>query len=152
MRVLVTRPENRVSGTVAKLEELGHEAANFPLFAPVHDRAAMDRALATPHAAIAVTSAEAVRGLEQLGDGLTPHLGTRLFAVGRMTARAARLAGFTRIESSSGGGLELGQLIVAHYAAAGTRRREREARRRRRLRAPPRTRRGARIRSATLAA
>jgi uroporphyrinogen-III synthase len=45
-----------------------------------------------------------------------PHLGTKLFAVGKMTARAARQVGFEDIESSSGGGLELGQLIVEYYA------------------------------------
>jgi uroporphyrinogen-III synthase len=115
MRVLVTRPESRAGGTTAKLEELGHEVVNFPLFSPAHDLSAAQAALATPHAAIAVTSAEAVRGLEQLGVNLVPHLGTKVFAVGKATARAARAAGFGDVEVSTGGGQELGELVADHY-------------------------------------
>jgi uroporphyrinogen-III synthase len=119
MRVLITRPENRAGGTAAKLEELGHEVVSFPLFAPVHDRAATEAALAEPHGAIAITSAEAVRGLVGLGPMLTPHLATRVFAVGKATARAAREAGFRDVLVSGGSGLELGELVVANYDAAG---------------------------------
>ena len=119
MRVLITRPESRASGTVAKLEELGHEVVGFPLFAPVHDLRAAEAALEMPHEAIAVTSAEAVRGLEQLDAALARHLGTRIFAVGKATARAAGAAGFRDVEVSSGGGQELGALVVNHYAATG---------------------------------
>lgn len=114
MRVLLTRPENRAGGTAAKLEELGHDVVGFPLFSPAHDLPAARSALATPHAALAVTSAEAVRGLEQLGIALTPHLATKIFAVGKATARAARAAGFGDVEVSTGGGQELGELVVAH--------------------------------------
>jgi uroporphyrinogen-III synthase len=117
MRVLVTRPENRSGGTAAKLEALGHEAVPMPLFEPVHDRAAAEAALALPHAGIAVTSAEAIRAIEALGATLDPHLGTRLFAVGKATAQAAREAGFTDIAASTGGGAELGRLVADHYAA-----------------------------------
>lgn len=119
MRVLITRPEGRAGGTAAKLEELQHEVVNFPLFAPVHDLPAVEAALATPHAAIAITSAEAVRGLEQLGPALAPHLGTRVFAVGKATARAARAAGFRDVDAASGSGPELGGLVVDYYTAAG---------------------------------
>lgn len=119
MRVLITRPETRASGTAEKLEELGHAAVSFPLFAPVHDRAAAEAALAVPHAAIAATSAEAMRGLANLGPALTPHLGTKVFAVGKATARAARAAGFSDVLVSSGSGLELGRLVVDHYAGTG---------------------------------
>ena len=117
MRVLVTRPENRSGGTAAKLEELGHEAVSFPLFAPVHDLIAAQSALTTPHSAIAVTSTEAVRGLEQLGVALAPHLKTKVFAVGKATARAARAAGFSDVEASTGGGQELGELVAEYYRA-----------------------------------
>jgi uroporphyrinogen-III synthase len=55
MRVLITRPESRAGKTAAKLVELGHEVARLPLFTPVHDRAAAEDAIATPHASIAVT-------------------------------------------------------------------------------------------------
>lgn len=119
MRVLITRPENRAGGTAAKLEELGHEAVIFPLFAAVHDRAAAESALSTPHAAIAITSTEAVRGLVALGPALAPHLETRVFAVGKATAGAAQEAGFRDVIVSGGSGLELGDLVVKHYAAAG---------------------------------
>jgi uroporphyrinogen-III synthase len=119
MRVLITRPESRAGGTVAKLEELGHEVVGFPLFAPVHDRAAAEAALATPHAAIAVTSAEAMRGLADLGPSLAPHLGTTVFAVGKATALAAREAGFGDVLVASGSGFELGNLVVDHYAGTG---------------------------------
>ena len=97
MRVLITRPESRAGKTVAKLEELGHEVARLPLSTPIHDRAAAETAVATPHASIAVTSAEAVRGLAELGFALAPHLGTKVFAVGKATAFAARAAGFTTL-------------------------------------------------------
>ena len=119
MRVLITRPENRAGRTVAKLEELGHTVVPFPLSSPVHDLGALETALATPHAAIAMTSAEAVRGLAELGPALAPHLATPVFAVGKATARAAREVGFDDVLVSSGSGLELGNLVVDHYAATG---------------------------------
>ncbi|MDB5556051.1 MAG: hemD [Rhizobium sp.] len=116
MRVLITRPESRAEGTAAKLTELGHEPVSFPLFEPVRDLDAASQALATPHSAIAITSAEAVRSLMELGPTLTPHFGTKLFAVGRATARVAREAGFTDIDAGTGGGLELAHLVSAFYA------------------------------------
>jgi uroporphyrinogen-III synthase len=119
MRILITRPEGRAEGTAAKLVELGHEPESFPLFQPVRDIEIARTALATPHSAIAVTSAEAMRVLADLGDGLTPYLGAKVFAVGRATARAAREAGFTDIEAGSGGGLELGNLVVSHFMRNG---------------------------------
>lgn len=119
MRVLITRPESRAEGTAVKLIELGHEPVSFPLFTPVRDLAAALQALATPHSAIAVTSPEAVRGLMELGPALAPHLRTRLFAVGKATARAAREAGFTDIDAGAGGGQELGHIVSAFYRAQG---------------------------------
>lgn len=119
MRVLITRPESRAGKTAAKLQELGHEVARLPLFTPVHDRSAAAAAMATRHAAIAVTSAEAVRGLAELGFALAPHLGTKVFAVGKATAHAARAAGFRNVDASIGGGPELASLVINYYAAAG---------------------------------
>ena len=119
MRVLITRPESRAEGTAAKLAELGHEPVSFPLFEPVRDLEAATQALATPHSAIAVTSAEAVRSLMELGPVLARHLGTKLFAVGKPTARAARQAGFTDVEVGAGGGLELGHLVSEFYTRQG---------------------------------
>lgn len=119
MRVLITRPESRAGKTAAKLKELGHEVARLPLFTPVHDRAAAEAAVATPHASIAVTSPEAMRGLAELGFALAPHLGTKVFAVGKATAHTARAAGFRNVEASIGGGPELASLVINYYAAAG---------------------------------
>jgi uroporphyrinogen-III synthase len=115
MRVLITRPESRAGKTAAKLIELGHEVERLPLFAPMHDRAAVEAALATPHSAIAVTSAEAVRGMADLGAALAPHLATPVFAVGKATAHAARAAGFLDVDASIGGGVELASLVLARY-------------------------------------
>ncbi|MGV3552981.1 uroporphyrinogen-III synthase [Rhizobium sp.] len=118
MRVLITRPESRAGKTAAKLAELGHEVERLPLFAPVHDPAAVEAAMATPHAAIAVTSAEAIKGLTGLGPELTPHLATKIFAIGKATAHAARAAGFADVDSSIGGGTELASLVLSHYATS----------------------------------
>jgi uroporphyrinogen-III synthase len=119
MRVLITRPESRVEGTAAKLIELGHEPISFPLFNPVRNLDAAAQALTTPHSAIAVTSAEAIRSLMDLGDALAPHRGTKVFAVGKATARAARDAGFTDVDAGAGGGQELGHIVAAYYRAQG---------------------------------
>lgn len=119
MRVLITRPEGRAEGTAAKLAELGHDPASFPLFHPVRDLDVATGALATPHSAIAVTSPEAVRAIAELGDGLAPHLDTKVFAVGKVTARAAREAGFTDIEAGKGGGFELGNIVADYYTRHG---------------------------------
>lgn len=121
MRVLITRPESRAGKTAAKLVELGHEVERLPLFTPVHDRSAAAAAIAQPHAAIAVTSAEAARGLAELGPALTPHLDTQVFAIGKATAHAARAAGFRNVDASVGSGAELAALVLDHYAAAGGR-------------------------------
>jgi uroporphyrinogen-III synthase len=118
MRVLITRPESRAGKTAAKLTELGHEVERMPLSTPVHDRSKAEAAIATPHAAIAVTSAEAVRGLAEMGTALTPHLDTQVFAIGKATAHAARAMGFRNVEASIGSGTELASLVLTHYAAA----------------------------------
>lgn len=119
MRVLITRPESRAGKTAAKLEELGHEVARLPLFTPIHDRAAAEAAISTPHASIAATSAESVRGLADLGFALASHLGTKFFSVGKATAHTARAAGFRNVEASVGGGPELAALVLDYYARAG---------------------------------
>jgi uroporphyrinogen-III synthase len=116
MRVLITRPENRAGTTAAKLAELGHEVVSFPLFAAVSDQHALRAALGVPHSAIAMTSAEAVRGLVELGEALGPHLRTPVFAVGKATARAARNAGFADVVVSGGGGTELARVVIDHHA------------------------------------
>lgn len=113
MHVLVLRPEPAASRTAEKLAALGHEAVRLPLSRPEHDVAAVVAALAEPHAAIAITSAEAARLLARLGDTLEPHRQTPLFAVGEASADAARRAGFRSVTAGRGEGESLAEAIAA---------------------------------------
>lgn len=112
MRVLVTRPEPAASITAAELRRRGHEPLLLPLFAAEHDiestRAALDR----PHAAIAVTSAEAVRVLAALGGETGRSFDTPLFAVGDKTAHAAKALGFHDVHSGDNDGVGLARLLA----------------------------------------
>ncbi|MBB3594465.1 uroporphyrinogen-III synthase [Rhizobium sp. BK529] len=116
MRVLVTRPAHSGERTAQRLRALGHEPLLLPLSRPVHDTAAARQALETTGGAIAITSAEAVRALQSLGQALTPHLSRSLFAVGEATADQARELGFHSVTASSGSGRELAELIAANNA------------------------------------
>lgn len=114
MRVLVTRPEPASARTAAELERCGHE----PILLPLMQAIQQSPALATPPlpgtAAIAVTSAEAMRVLDTLpAEARQPFLALPLFAVGRATARAAREAGFRDISIADGDGRSLARLLVA---------------------------------------
>ena len=112
MRVVVTRPKHSGLRTAQRLIALGHNPVLLPLTEPVHDAAAAKLALAEPHSALAVTSAEAIAAMAALGATLKPHLHTRLFTVGKATADAARQHGFTRVQTSGAGGAELADLIA----------------------------------------
>ncbi|MGD9478839.1 uroporphyrinogen-III synthase [Shinella sp. G-2] len=116
MRVLVLRPEPAASRTAATLAARGHETVLLPLSKAEHALDAVKTALAEPHAALAITSAEAARLLGRLGDGLTPHLATTVFAVGEASATAARTIGFANVLSANGDGEALAGLIAAHAA------------------------------------
>lgn len=112
MRVVVTRPENTARRTVERLQDLGHQPVLLPLTRAIHHPDAAAAALAAPHAALAVTSAEAVRVLSSLGERLSPYLGQTLYAVGETTAKAAGDAGFRNIRAGAGTGAELAELIA----------------------------------------
>ena len=115
MRVLVLRPQVSAPGTAGRLAALGHSAVIVPLSAPVHDRDATLAALAGRHSAITITSGEAARVLQSLGDALDRHLLTTVFAVGEATGRAASEAGFrTVLAAERSDGDSLAELIVAH--------------------------------------
>lgn len=116
MRVLVTRPAHSGERTAQRLRELGHEPLLLPLARPVHDATAARRALETTAGPIAITSAEAARSLEALGEALAPHLSRSFFAVGNATAEEARRLGFRSVTASSGSGGELAELIAARNA------------------------------------
>ena len=75
-------------------------------------------ALAEPHGALAITSAEVTRLLGRLGDGLRPHLATTVFAVGASSARAARDIGFANVLSADGDGEALAGLIATRAGDA----------------------------------
>jgi uroporphyrinogen-III synthase len=118
MRVLVTRPEPASARTAAELERRGHEPVLLPLMQAIHE----PHALATPAlpdtAAIAVTSAEAIRVLEALPqETRQAFLALPLFAVGRATARAASDAGFADVSIADGDGRSLASLLVATHDA-----------------------------------
>jgi uroporphyrinogen-III synthase len=119
MRVLVLRPEPAATRTAEKLATLGHEAVRLPLSRAEHDVAAVKAALTKPHAAIAITSAEAARLLAGIGENLAPHRQTPLFAVGEASAEAARRAGFRTVVAGGGDGESLAKTILAHTRPDG---------------------------------
>lgn len=113
MRVVVTRPEIAGRRTAEKLRSLGHEPVLLPLTRAVHHPNAAESALGRPHAALAVTSAEAVWVLASLGGRLSPYLDDPLYAVGDATARAATEIGFRDVHAGPGTGADLAKIIVA---------------------------------------
>jgi uroporphyrinogen-III synthase len=112
VRLLVTRPEPDASETAARLRALDIEAVVEPL---LHART-----LATTlppgdgFAALAVTSANALRALHDRGDIPRLHA-LPVYAVGDRTAEVARDFGFARVVSARG---NVGDL-VGLLAAAG---------------------------------
>lgn len=102
MRVLVTRPEEASHRTAKRLETMGHRPVVLPLMRAEHHPDDVLEGLRSPHAAIAITSAEAARVLQSLGQKTYPYLSVPLFAVGEATAMAARNAGFTAVEAAEG--------------------------------------------------
>lgn len=114
MRIVVTRPLLSGRRTAEKLRERGHEPVLLPLSEPLHDGQAAQKALAQPHSALAVTSAEAIRAfpVSQPRDAL-------LFCVGRATAETARAAGFSRLVTAQGTGADLARHILAHFRETG---------------------------------
>lgn len=114
MRVLVLRPQPAADRTAGRLAARGHEAVLLPLARAVHDRAAARTALAGGHAAIAITSAEAGGLLREAPAG---HETVPVFAVGHASARAAREAGFRRVETPGGDGRALADFILQRREA-----------------------------------
>lgn len=112
MRVLVTRPQPSATRTATRLEALGHQPILLPMTVARHDPQAAFEVLAGVHAAIAVTSAEALRAIASESDALKPHLDTPLFCVGAATAAAARDTGFTDTIIGGGTGADLAATIL----------------------------------------
>ncbi|OOG71979.1 uroporphyrinogen III synthase [Sinorhizobium sp. A49] len=113
MRLLVTRPQPAAEATARRLGAEGHRPLLLPLAQAEHLPEIAQAALETPHAAIALTSAEAVRVLAELEADLTPHKVKPCFCVGEATSRAARALGFTLVHTAEGTGKSLAELIAA---------------------------------------
>mgnify|MGYP001552058296 FL=1 len=99
VRLLVTRPEPDASETAARLNALDIEAVIEPLL--IAETLATGLPEAAGFAAMAVTSANALRALEDRGE-LRRFLGLPLYAVGDRTAAVARNYGFAKIISAQG--------------------------------------------------
>lgn len=107
MRILVTRPEQAAQRTATRLAQLGHDPVLLPLMVAEHHPDAALASLNQRHAAIAVTSAEAIRTLSFLRNTLSVHFDTQVFAVGEATARAAREIGFYGVQVANGTGASM---------------------------------------------
>lgn len=110
--MLVTRPEPDASETARRLNALDIETVIEPLLSA--ETLPTSLPPATGFAALAITSANALRALDQRGD-LPKYRGLPLYAVGDRTADMARRLGFTRVASAAG---NFGDL-VALLARAG---------------------------------
>jgi uroporphyrinogen-III synthase len=110
VRILVTRPVDEAQRTANKLRALGHES----LIAPVlHIDPLPDAAIGEgPWAAVLMTSGNAARAL-MAHARCSDLIRLPVFAVGRQTADAARLAGFSDVVSSDGDGADLMRLVSA---------------------------------------
>ncbi|MDQ0456639.1 uroporphyrinogen-III synthase [Rhizobium paknamense] len=113
MRVLVTRAETAAQETLRRLARDGHEAVLLPLAAPRHDPEAALEALRQKPDRLAVTSAESLRCLAELGAALAPFLALPVYAVGEATAQAARSLGFRQVQASAGDGAALAADLAA---------------------------------------
>ncbi|MEQ1902407.1 MAG: uroporphyrinogen-III synthase [Devosia sp.] len=115
LSMLVTRPEPDASDTAARLRALDID----PVIAPLLQFELLNTTLppAEGFAAIAATSANALRALHERGE--IPHFAhLPLYAVGDRTAAAARELGFAEVVSASG---DLPALVdlLAHADIAG---------------------------------
>lgn len=119
MRVLVTRPEPAASRTAAELRRRGHQPLILPLAIAEHHPDALAEALAQPHAGIAVTSAEAIRALQAIGQLPPPLFEETLYAVGESTASAAARLGFRQVIAGDNDGPTLARMIVDHGPREG---------------------------------
>lgn len=113
--MLVTRPDTDASETAGRLAAMGIETR----VAPLMSLEVLPTGLPDPRgfAAIAVTSANALRALEARG-ALARYTALPLYAVGDKTARTARALGFAQVESAGGGFSDLVDLL-AHRALPG---------------------------------
>jgi uroporphyrinogen-III synthase len=113
--MLVTRPEPDAAETVARLAALDIEAALCPLL--THETLPTSLPDAEGFAALAITSANALRALDERGV-LAHYLGLKTFTVGDRTAALAMEMGFTAVQSAGGSMSDLAELL-AHSRLTG---------------------------------
>ncbi|MDD7911743.1 uroporphyrinogen-III synthase [Pseudovibrio exalbescens] len=118
MRILVTRPEPEASRTAAQLQAMGHEVSIEPLLQFQVVRPKPGALTLDDVGAVALTSARALRSLEELGV-LQQLLSFPIFTVGDRSAEEARAVGFERVYSASGT-LEDLTALMARVGARGT--------------------------------
>jgi uroporphyrinogen-III synthase len=113
VRILVTRPVDEAQRTANRLRALGHDALIAPVLRiePLSDAVIGEE----PWGAVLMTSGNAARAL--MAHARCSEL-TALpaFVVGRQTAAAAKLAGFSDVTSSGGDSRALIRLIAARIA------------------------------------
>jgi uroporphyrinogen-III synthase len=110
VRLLITRPQPDAERTAAALRGRGH----VPIVAPLFNIETVGQAdpAAGPWAAVLLTSANGLRGLDRPGSrGAVSAV--PFFAVGDRTAQAARDAGFTTVHSAAGAAGDLARLVAA---------------------------------------
>ena len=107
--MLVTRPEPDASETAARLGALGIEGVVMPLL--VHETLGVSLPEPAGFAAIAVTSTNALRALDERG-AIARYRQLPVYAVGDRTAAAARDLGFARVESAHGSFADLAELLA----------------------------------------
>jgi len=107
--MLVTRPEPDASETARRLEALGIAAVIEPLLRA--ETLPTTLPPAQGFAALAVTSANALRALDDRG-AVAPYRHLPLYAVGERTAACARALGFATVASADGAFADLVALIA----------------------------------------
>lgn len=110
MRILITRPVDEAQRTAGKLRKRGFDTLIAPL---LRIDAISDAVIGNgPWDAVLMTSGNAARAL-MAHDRCSEITALPLFAVGRQTAAAGKMAGFTDIVSSEGDSADLVRLVSA---------------------------------------
>jgi uroporphyrinogen-III synthase len=110
VRILVTRPQPHAAQTAADLSARGHEAIIAPLF-EIERLADVDPKTG-PWTAILLTSANGLWGIVSFAHDKKWH-GIPVFAVGDVSAKAARDMGFAEVASAGGNVNDLANLVAA---------------------------------------
>jgi uroporphyrinogen-III synthase len=109
VRILVTRPQPGAADTALALRTRGHE----PIVAPLSELELLSKvdSKAGPWTAILLTSANGLRGIASLAGSKEWH-DIPVFAVGDVTAKAARDMGFAEVNSAAGNVSDLINLVA----------------------------------------